>query len=265
MNIGLIAGNGQFPIVFSKAAKEKGFSVYAVAHLNDTDPKLEAHVDAIEWIHVGQIGRLIKFFKAHSISQAAFVGGITKTRLFTDIRPDMKALGLLARMRSTSDDGILRAVADLLESEGIRIRESTFLLPELLASSGCWTKRKPSKTEKADIDMGWNIAKEIGRLDIGQCIVAAKGSVLAVEAIDGTDATILRGGKLGKGHAVVVKICKPNQDFRFDIPAIGAKTIEVMHEAGATALAIEAGKSVVFDKEEMIALANQFGICIVAL
>jgi DUF1009 family protein len=199
------------------------------------------------------------------VSEAVLIGAITKTRLFTDIRPDTKALGLLARMRNTSDDGMLRAFADLLESEGITIRESTFLLPELLAKEGCLTKRKPSKTEKADMDVGWKIAKEIGRLDIGQCVVVAKGSILAVEAIDGSDATILRGGKLGKGNAVVVKICKPDQDFRFDIPAVGAQTIRTMHEADAKVLAVEAGKTVIFDQDEMIELANQFGISIVAL
>ncbi len=265
MNIGLIAGNGQFPIIFAKAAKAKGLSVYAAAHINEATADLEKEVAAIEWIHVGQIKRIIKFFKAHSVSEAVLIGAITKTRLFTDIRPDTKALALLARMRNTSDDGMLRAFADLMESEGITIRESTFLLPELLAKEGCLTQRKPSKTEKADMEVGWKIAKEIGRLDIGQCVVVAKGSILAVEAIDGSDATILRGGKLGKGHAVVVKICKPDQDFRFDIPAVGAQTIRTMHEAGAKVLAIEAGKTVVFDQEEMIALANQFGISIVAL
>ena len=177
----------------------------------------------------------------------------------------MKAISMIAGMRHTHDNGILSAFARILEKEGIKIQPSTFLLPELLAREGCWTKRRPGKSEKADIELGWNLAKEIGRLDIGQCVVVGGGSILAVEAIDGTDATILRGGKLGKGNAVVVKVCKPNQDIRFDIPAVGAQTIKTMYQAEAKAIAIEAGKAVVFDRQEMIDLANKHGISIVAL
>ena len=262
--IGLIAGSGQFPIIFSKIAGEKGHAVYAVAHLKETDPALESHVEAIEWIHLGQVKRLLKFFRKHEISEAVMMGAIQKTRMFTDIRPDTKALALVAGMRHTHDDGILRAFAGLLSREGIQILASTMLLPEMLASPGCWTKRKPTKDESAAIDLGWRLAKEIGRLDIGQCIVVAGGSVLAVEAIDGTDATIRRGGELGKGRAVVVKVSKPTQDNRFDMPAVGAQTIRTMQAVGAGVLVIEAGKAVVFDREEMISLADQFGIAIVA-
>ena len=159
----------------------------------------------------------------------------------------------------------MREFVRILEEEGIEIKSSTFLVPELLAPPGCWTKRKPSQAEKKDLDIGWKLAKEIGRLDIGQCVVVGGGSVLAVEAIDGTDATIKRGGKLGKGSAVVVKVCKPHQDTRFDIPAVGAGTINTMHEAGAKVLGMEAGKAVVFDRKDMIDLANEFGIVIVAI
>jgi DUF1009 family protein len=193
------------------------------------------------------------------------IGAVNKTRMFSDIKPDIKALTLIARLRTSHDDGLLRAFSDLLEKEGIKIRASTFLLPELIATEGCWTKRKPTRIERQDIDFGWKLAKEIGRLDIGQCIVVGSGSVLAVEAIDGTDATIRRGGRLGRGEAVVVKVCKPNQDQRFDMPAVGAGTIESMAEADVRALAIEAGKAVVFDKEEMIKIADQNGITVVAI
>jgi DUF1009 family protein len=265
MRIGLIAGSGQFPIIFSKKAKSKGFSVYAAAYLNEADKSLEDNVDEIEWMHLGQLKRLINFFKKHNVSEAVMMGAIRKTRMFSDVKPDMKAISLFAGMRHTHDDGLLSAFARTLEKEGIKIRSSTFLLPDLLAKEGCWTKRKPNKSEKADIELGWKYAKAIGRLDIGQCIVIGSRSVLAVEAIDGTDATIKRGGKLGEGNAVVVKVCKPDQDVRFDIPAVGAKTIETMHEVDAKILAIEAGKAVVFDREEMIALANKFGIAIVAI
>lgn len=264
VRIGLIAGSGKFPIIFSKAAKAKGYVVYAVAHNNETDPKLKNCVDTIEWVHVGQIGRIIKFFKKNDISQAVLMGAITKTRMFSDVKPDSKAISLIAGMLNTHDDGILRGFVRVLEKEGIKVQSSTFLLPELLAQPGCWTKRKPSRSEKKDIELGWKLAKEIGRLDIGQCIVVGGGSVLAVEAIDGTDATIMRGGKLGKGTAVVVKVCKPIQDLRFDIPAVGAQTIKTMYEANAVVLVVEAGKAVVFDKVEMIERADQFGIAIVA-
>ena len=152
----------------------------------------------------------------------------------------------------------------LKEKEGILIKASTFLLPDLLARKGCWTKRKPNRAENEDIKLGWHLAKEIGRLDIGQCVVVAGGSVLAVEAIDGTDATIKRGGLLARGDAVVVKVCKPDQDFRFDVPAIGVQTIKVMAASGAKVLVIEANKAVVFDRREMINTADELGISIVA-
>ncbi len=265
MRIGLIAGSGQFPIIFSKAAKSKGFAIYAVAYLKEADDRLLDYVDDIEWMHLGQVKRLIKFFKKNNISEAVMIGAIKKTRMFSDLKPDTKAISILTGMKHTHDDGLLRAFAGVLEKEGIRIQESTFLLPNLLAQKGCWTKRKPNRNEKSDVDLGWSLAKEIGRLDIGQCLVIECGSVLAVEAIDGTDATIKRGGKLGKGESVVIKVCKPNQDKRFDIPAVGAQTVKTMYEAGVKVLAIEAKKAVVFDKEEMVALANKYGITIIAM
>jgi len=263
--IGLIAGNGQFPIIFSSKARAKGFSIYAVAYIHEADTALADYTDAIEWMHLGQIRRLIKFFRGHEVHEAVMVGGIRKTRIFTDVRPDIKAITLIAGMKSTHDDGLLRTFAGVLEREGIRVRASTFLLPELLAEKGCWTRREPSRSEKADIDVGWNIAKQIGNLDIGQCVVVGGGSVLAVEAVDGTDATIVRGGSLGRGNAVVIKVCKPKQDTRFDMPAIGVQTIRTMQAAKARVLAVEAGRSVVFDRQEMIGLADQAGISIVAL
>lgn len=265
MRIGLIAGGGQFPVLFSKEANARGYEVFAAAFIGEADEQLQDHVAGIEWMHLGQVRRLIRFFKKSRVPEAVMLGTIRKTRLFTDVRPDMKAISLVAAMRNTHDDGILTAFADLLDKEGIRIRASTFLLPELLAVPGVWTKRKPNRSEAGDMSLGFRLAKAIGRLDIGQCIVLGGGSVLAVEAIDGTDATIERGGRLANGHAVVVKVCKPNQDRRFDIPAVGIQTIRTMASAGATALAIEAGGAVVFDREEMISLADRHRIAIVAL
>ncbi|MBC2715071.1 MAG: LpxI family protein [Desulfobacteraceae bacterium] len=264
--IGLIAGSGSFPIIFSKKAADRGFSIYAIGYHNETEPLLSDYVESLEVIHIGQIKRLIKFFKKNRIKEAVMIGAIKKPGAILDIRPDMKAISLIANMRhSTHDDKILRAFAKVLEDEGFRIRSSTFLLPELLAEEGCWTKRKPTNAELSDIELGWKMAKEIGRLDIGQCVVVCNGTVMAVEAIDGTDSTIRRGGGFCKGNSVVVKVCKPIQDFRFDVPAVGAQTIRSMHESGATVLVVEAGRSLVFDKEEMIRLANQWGIIIMAM
>lgn len=263
--IGLIAGSGQFPAVFAEAAKRKGLKVYAVAHVGETDRSLESLVEATEWVKIGQVKRLISFLKKNDVRDAVMVGAITKTKMFSEVMPDLRALKVLATMDHTQDDGLLRAFAGELEKEGITVRASTFLLPELLAAKGCWTRRRPTKSEMADILFGWGIVKEIGRLDIGQSVVVRDGSVMAVEAIEGTDAAIRRGGKLAKAKAVVVKASKPNQDMRFDVPAVGLKTIQTMIDVGASVLAVEAGKTVAFDAEEMVAMADQNGIAIVGV
>lgn len=263
--IGLIAGSGQFPIIFCKRAQEKGIGVYVAAYVNEADPGLKEYAEAVEWLHLGQIKRLIQFFNKNKVAETVMMGAIRKTSIFRDVKPDMKAISLFAGMRHTHDDALLRAFADYLEKSGIVVRPSTFLLPELVAGRGCWTKRKPSRAEWEDVKIGWHAAKEIGRLDIGQCVITGGGSVLAVEAIEGTDAAIRRGGELGKGNAVVVKVCKPIQDERFDVPAVGIQTIRCMHESGARLLVIEAGKAIVFDREEMVTLADETGIGIVAI
>jgi len=264
MRIGLIAGSGQFPLIFSKAAKKKGYTICATAFVNETDPGIEAYADTVEWMHLGQLKRLIRFFKKQQVTEAVMMGAIRKTRIFTDIKPDMKAIAIITKLRHIQDDNLLSTFARVLEEEGIHIKASTFLVPELLAPEGCWTRRKPGRTEKADIDLGWRLAKEIGRLDIGQCVVVGGGSTLAVEAIDGTDETISRGGKLGNGNAVVVKVCKPNQDTRFDIPAVGTRTIETMYASGARILVVEAGRAIVFNRQEMIDLADRHDIAVLA-
>lgn len=264
--IGLIAGSGPFPLVFARKAKDKGFDVYAVGYYNETDPVLADHVAEFETIHIGQVRRLLHFFKTHGVAEAVMIGAIKKPGSISEIKPDLKAIALIAGMRhNTHDDHILRTFAKALEDEGVKIRPSTFLIPELLAPEGCWTRRKPAETEKADIELGWKMAKAIGRLDIGQCVVVQNGTVVAVEAVDGTDATIKRGGRLAKGNPVVVKVCKPIQDFRFDVPAVGTETIRIMKEAGASVLAIEAGKSLVFDREVMVELADEWNITVLAM
>ena len=265
MNIGLIAGNGQFPILFARAAREKGLRVYAAAIRNETDPVIETLAEETLWLHLGQIGKLLGFFRKHGVRETVMVGGVKKTRIFSDIKPDIKAVMLLATMGHTHDDGVLRLFADFLEKEGVTVRSSTDLVPEILARKGCWTKTKPSKAQQADINVGFRLTKEIGKLDIGQCIVMGGGSVLAVEAIDGTDATIRRGGTLGKGDAVVIKASKPIQDMRFDVPAVGLTTLQTMLESGASVLVVEAGKTVVFDRKDMVEFADRHKMAIVAV
>lgn len=266
MNIGLIAGGGQFPLLFSKKAAKKGYRVFAVGFKSETDPQLSDTVEELRWLYVGQISKLIHYFKEHDITQAVMLGSMNKVKIFKDIRPDLKALAFIAKNIITHDDTVLRALSDLFLKHDIQIMPSTFLLPELISPQGVWTRRKPDKAENKDIVCGWKIARRIGDLDIGQCVVVSNGTIMAVEAIDGTDATILRGGKLaGKNNAVVVKLCKPGQDLRFDLPSCGVQTIENMQASGAKVLAIEAQKSVSFDREEMIVLADTYNISIIAL
>lgn len=262
--IGLIAGNGNFPLAFARAAREKGLHVIAVAHEGETLPELAQLVDAIFWIKVGQLGKLIKIFKDQDVSDVLMAGGIKKTRLFGGAIPDMRGMALLARMIHKKDDSLLRAVAEELESEGITVRESTLYLDNIIAQAGILTKKKPSKDEQLDIDFGWLMAKEIGRLDIGQTVVVKDQAVLAVEAIEGTDEAIRRGGRLCGEGAVVVKICKPEQDLRFDLPAVGIQTMKTMQEVNASCIAVEAGKTIILDREAVLHEADRLGISIVA-
>ena len=263
--IGIIAGNGDFPLEFAKAAKRKGLTVVSVAHEDETLPELAQWSDAICWIKVGHLGKLIKFFKEQGVHDVLMAGGIKKTRLFSGSLPDLRGAALLARMIAKKDDSILRAVAEELESEGITVRESTLYLDTLLAPPGVLTKRKPSREEWKDIAFGWQMAKEIGRLDIGQTVVVKDQAVLAVEAIEGTDEAIRRGGRLCGAGAVIVKVCKPHQDLRFDLPATGQKTIQTMKEIKASCLAIEAGRTIIIQRESVIEDANAAGIAVVSL
>ncbi len=252
-------------MLIAEAAKKRGLRVVAVAHVGETDPSLSEKVDELIWIRLGQLGQLIKALKTKKVKKGFMAGTITKRRMFDNIRPDLKGLAVMSRLALFHDDGILRAVADELAREGIEIVSSTRYLPELLAPQGCLTKRKPNQSEKEDIDFGIRVAKELGRLDIGQCVVVRKKTVLAVEAIEGTDAAIHRGGSLAREGAVVIKVSKPHQDLRFDVPAVGLGTVKAMAEVKAVALAVESGKTLLFDKEEMITYADKMRIAIVSV
>ncbi|WP_319575132.1 UDP-2,3-diacylglucosamine diphosphatase LpxI domain-containing protein [uncultured Desulfobacter sp.] len=265
-HIGLIAGGGQFPILFAQKARANGYKVIGAGFHSETDPQLAQQTHRFEWLYLGQLSKLIRYFKSHGVTKALLMGSISKANIFKDIRPDFKALAFIAKTAGTHDDTILSSFADFLEKQGITLVPSTFLLPELISPKGCWTKRKPDRSEKKDIQQGWKLAKAVGLLDIGQCLVISNGTVLAVEAIDGTDATIERGGRLSRGNgATVVKLSKPHQDLRFDLPSSGCTTIETMHRSGVNVLVLEAEKSISFDREKMIALANKCNISIIAM
>jgi hypothetical protein len=263
--IGLIAGNGRFPIIFADNARKLGYHVSAVAHEGETEPELAGHVDRIHWIKIGQLNKLIKAFKDDGVHQAVMLGGMKKTHMFTTLRPDFRTLALATRLALWKDDDILRELAKELEREGIAICESTFGLEGILVEEGTLTERTPSEKEWEDIRYGWEVAHDIGRLDIGQCVVVKDRVVVAVEAVEGTDGAIKRGGVLAKGGAVVVKRSKPQQDLRFDLPAVGPRTIEVMASVKASVLAIEAGRTILLDREIMLEKAKSARIAIVGI
>ncbi len=263
--IGMIAGGGQFPILFARAAQERGMRVVAAAHAGQSSEKLEELVDSLCWIKLGQLGKIINHFKKESVRQTVMLGSIKKTNIFRDVRPDLKGLSLWNKVDARQDDALLRAVAGELEKEGITIVASTDFLPDLLFPKGVLTRRKPTGRQREDIKFGWHVARQIGAMDIGQCVVVRNRTVVAVEAIEGTDATIKRGGSLAKERAVVVKLKKPDQDFRFDLPAVGSTTIASMQEVGANVLAVEAAQALLFDRETFIKDADKAKICVVGV
>jgi DUF1009 family protein len=263
--LGLIAGNGRFPIIFADNARKLGYQLCAVAHEGETDPDLANHVDRIHWIKIGQLNKLISAFKGDQVHQAVMLGGIKKTHVFTTVRPDFRALALAARLALWKDDDILRELAKELEKEGITICESTFGLEGILANEGSLTARVPTEKEWEDIRYGWEVAHDVGRLDIGQCVVIKDRVVVAVEAVEGTDEAIKRGGHLAKDGAVVVKRCKPQQDLRFDLPAVGPRTIDIMASVSASVLAVEAGRTIILDREVTLKKAQAAGIAVVGM
>lgn len=263
--IGIIAGGGRFPVMVADAARKRGIRVVAVAHTGETDEAMADSADTLVWVKLGQLGKVLSTFKRGGVTRALMAGTITKRKMFTDVMPDLKALSLMGNLAVFHDDDILRTLAGVFSREGIEIVSSTMLLPDLLAPEGVLTRRKPDRNEQRDVEFGWRILKEIGRLDIGQCVVVRRRTVLAVEAIEGTDEAIRRGGRLAGEKAVVVKASKPQQDLRFDVPTVGLRTVTIMKEAGASVLAIEAGKTLIFDRDEMTSFADREKISVMSI
>jgi DUF1009 family protein len=263
--IGLIAGSGRFPVLFAETARRRGVQVVAVAHRGETAPELVHHVHAITWVQPGQLQALIDALRAYGVDRTVMVGGIAKPRLFREIMPDARALAAIARIGKLRDDLLLRTLADELEGEGIRVVPSTTYLDEIVPSAGVLGARAPTAEEWADIRYGFQVVKVIGRFDIGQSVVVRGGTVMAVEGIEGTDATIRRAGQLVNGDVVVVKATKPIQDLRFDLPAVGPETIRTIAEVHGRALAVEAGRTIVLGRAAMMVLADEARIAVVAV
>jgi DUF1009 family protein len=263
--IGLIAGSGGFPAIFAAAARRAGHRVVAAAHVHQTDRALEGLVDAITWVKLGQFGKVAEALKAGGATQAVLLGGVTKRRIFTDVLPDAIGLELMAKVAIRSDDNLLRMIAAMLEERGMPVIDPVPFLGEALAREGVLGRHQPTEEEWADARYGLELARAIGRLDLGQTVVVKDRIAVAVEALEGTDACIGRGGELARGGAVVCKAVKPQQDRRFDLPAVGPATIETMRKAGCRVLAVEAGATLVMDPEELVRLADKAGIAVVGL
>jgi UDP-2,3-diacylglucosamine hydrolase len=262
--LGIIAGNGVYPRLLADGARKTGVKkIIAAAFTNETDPVLAQHVDLIEWMRVGQLNRLLKFFNQNKVHHAIMAGQIAPKNLF-DLRPDWKALMLLGKLKQRNAETIFAAIADELANVEVDLLPATTFLEESLAPSGLIAGPKLSRQEQDDVELGWKIAKEIARLDIGQVIIVKNGTVVAVEALEGTSETIKRGGALAREGAVMVKVAKPNQDMRFDVPVIGLETIRIAAEAKLRVIAIESAKTLLLERDAIIDLANRANISIVA-
>ncbi len=277
--LGLIAGNGRFPFLVLDAARAQGNEVIVVAIKEETAPAIEKNGTKVHWLSLGELSKLIDTFKAEGITRALMAGQVKHKQIFSSIRPDWRLAKLLLSLGTRNTDSLIGAIAKLLEDEGIHLTSSTEFLEPLLAKPGVLTKRAPTEEEKKNIAYGRDVARHIAHYDIGQTVVIAESACVAVEAMEGTDATIERAGaimrslndchpKRSEGPAflsralTVVKVAKPNQDMRFDVPVIGVKTIETMSTAGATCLAIDAGKCLLLDGDKIITAADRANIAI---
>ena len=273
--IGLIAGNGRFPLLVLDAARAQGAEVVVAAIKEETSPDIESHgATSVHWMSLGELTRLIDTFKREGVRRAIMAGQVKHKQIFSSIRPDWRLAKLLFSLRTRNTDALLGAVAKVLADEGIVLEDSTKFLEPLLARPGVLTSRSPSDTEQKDIAYGRELAQHMARFDIGQTVIVAEAACVAVEAMEGTDAAIERAGRIMtalEGNAstlkrdlTVVKIAKPNQDMRFDVPVVGTKTIEAMRQAGATCLALDARKCLLLDGEAMISDANAAKISVIA-
>lgn len=268
--LGIIAGAGQFPLLVADAAKRMGMEVVAIGITGVSDPAMAGKAKRFEQFKLGQISKPIEVFKSEGITQAVMAGKVQHASLFGGVLPDLRAVKLLARLKDKRTDTILAAVAEEFAKDGIELLPSHAFLKDLLATPGPMTKRKPGAAEMADLELGWKAAKAVAGFDIGQSVVAGQGAIVAVEAMEGTDACVLRAGELvraqgSKGGIVVVKVAKPRQDFRYDLPVIGLETLVTLEKAGATALAIEAGKTLIFDKDDFLKRADAQRLAVVGM
>ncbi|NQT46438.1 MAG: UDP-2,3-diacylglucosamine diphosphatase LpxI [Candidatus Omnitrophica bacterium] len=264
--IGLIAGHGRYPILFAQAARRKGVEVVCVAIEGETSREIEGLVDKVSWVHLWEFKRLIEVFQKERIRQAVMAGSVTKTEIYRkDVKLDQEAEKLITNTKDRKDKTLLKAAALRLRLAGVKLIDSRIFLEDLLPQKGVFTKRQPTESELQDVKFGRTIAKKLADLEIGQTIVVKNKTVVAVEAIEGTNDTISRAGKLGKGDIVVVKVSRPKQDVRFDIPTVGPDTINALADAGGGVLAIEAKKMFMIDKEETIRLADQKNIAVIAV
>ena len=265
-SIGLLAGVGGLPVQFARAARGMGFSVIAIGVVPGIDPELSQVADKTYHIGVGQLQEILTTLKGEGVTEITMLGKVTKELMFTGtVALDERIQKLLASLTDNSDDTIMLAFVREFAAEGFKILDQTALIRSLMPAPGVLTSRTPTEEERADMDFGFKMAKEIGRLDIGQTVVVKKCALMAAEAIEGTDACIRRGGELGRGGVTVVKVAKPSQDLRFDVPTVGLNTIQAMCDAGSTALAVEAGKTLIVDREKVVEIANDRGITIVAM
>lgn len=262
--LGIIAGNGVYPHELTQAARKAGVKqIVAAAFVDETDRSIEKNVDTVEWLRVGQLGRLLKFFRENKVRQAIMAGQIAPKNLF-DLRPDVKALVVLAKLKQRNAESIFTAIAEELKKVDIDLLPATTFMDDQLATTGLIAGSKLSRVEEDDVDLAWSVAKEIARLDIGQTIIVKNGTVLAVEAFEGTNDAIKRGGALAREGAVMIKVAKPNQDMRFDVPVIGVETIKVAAQAKLRVIAVEAGKTLLLERAEVIDAAGRANISIVS-
>lgn len=263
--IGVIAGSGSLPLRFAKRARSAGHRVVAVCYEGETDQQIADEVDVLEWIKLGQLGRMIEVFLQHNVRQVVMLGGINRVKLFGGVKLDAKGALLLLRLRSSKDDVILRGVAEELDAAGVRVLSCATFFENELITPGVITRTKPSSEELRDIEVGSEALRAMSSQHIGQLVVVKDGVIVAVEAVEGSDKAIIRGGELGGAGVVVVKCAKTVQDLRFDIPTVGLKTIESLKSVNARVLALESGRCMLLDREAFIEAANQAGIAVIGI